>query len=442
MTNESTAALTLTEIQTRLERNNGLNPWCTIDSAQGVLSRLVGCESCIIGRGTFGICYRLSQGCASHETLETSLPENRHWAIKLPTTERRELLPTDHDIAKEMNIASRFCGVTTASDSVGNTTTSIVTHRGLLPCIPIFMETGMSGLLMPKGYGSLWDIINMGDTGRKMLNLGSTAVLYDLIKGISKMHDMGFTHQDLKPGNVIAFKDGRGKLRLRVSDFGATRPHYNSTHALPGEKGIKGWCSTTLPYRCMESVLAGETLLRKDIAADDVWAIGCILYEMASPCLICSIPTNISTYKEQQQYIAKRCICLIGSSTVQGLTSNDVSNEIEEVLPQLQSMPVTGTLTATQLPRMKESGCHPEFVHAASLALQHVATGRPLTARALKDAIKEVVKKAESDLPREQADSAGSTKRVRDAVDLCQEEAEGATTEDRLEGSVKRIKMQ
>ena len=191
MTHESAATLTLSEIQKKLERNDGLNPWCTIDSAQEVLSRLVRCDSCIIGRGTFGVCYGLSKGCASHETLEASLAENTHWVIKLPTIERREkeLSPTDHDIAKEMHIASRFCSVTTASDGAGNTTTSIVSHRGLLPCIPVFMETGMATLLMPKGYGSLWDVMRMGDDGRKLLNLSSTAVLYDLVKAIGKMHD-------------------------------------------------------------------------------------------------------------------------------------------------------------------------------------------------------------------------------------------------------------
>lgn len=441
MTHESIAKLTLSEIQRRLERNDGMKPWCTIDSAQGVLSKLVGCDSCIIGRGTFGVCYGLSKGCALHETLEASLTENTHWAIKLPTTERRELLPTDHDFAKEMHIASRFCSVTTASDSVGNAITNIVSHRGLLPCIPVFMETGMPALLMPKGYDSLWDIMKMGDAGRKLLNLSSTAVLYDLVNGMRKMHDMGFTHQDLKPGNIITFKDEQGNLRLRVSDFGATRPHYNSTQDLPGEKGIKGWCSTTLPYRCLESVLAGETHPRKDITADDVWAIGCILYEMTSPCLICSIPTTISTYEEQQQYIATRCVYLLGSSTVQGLTSDKVSSEIVKVLPQLQRMPVTGTLATDQLPRMKESECHSEFIHAASLALQHAAEGRPLTARALKNAIKEAVKKTVANLSGEQADPPGSAKRVRDVVDLCQEEAEEATTEDRLERDVKRIKM-
>ena len=440
MTTESATTMTLSEIQTTVERTDALKPWCTIDSAQGVLSKLVRCDSCIIGKGTFGVCYGLSNGYASHETLEASLAENVHWAIKLPTSER-ELSPTDHDIAKEMHVASRFCIVTTSRDGVGNTTTNIVSHRGLLPCIPIFMETGMSGLLMPKGHGSLWDVMNMGDAGRKLLNLGSTAVMYDLVKGISKMHDMGFTHQDLKPGNVITFKDGLGNLRLRVSDFGAARSHYNITQGLPGEKGIKGWCSTTLPYRCLESVIAGEKLPRKHITADDVWAIGCILYEMTSPCLICSMPTNITTYEEQQQYIAKRCIHLLGSSTVQGLTSDNVSVEIAGVLPQLQSMPVSGTLTTTQLPRMKESGCHPEFIHAASLALQHTSASRPLTAGALKDGIKEAMKRSEADSHREQSDPSDNAKRGCDVVDLCQEETEETNAKDRIDNGVKRIKI-
>ena len=439
---ESTAALTLSEIQTRLERNDVLQPWCTIDDAQKALTNLVRCDSCIIGKGTFGVCYGLSKGCAPHETLEASMAENTHWAIKLPTTEMRELSPTDHDIAREMNIASRFCSITTTSDSAGNTTTSIGSQRGLLPCIPVFMETGISGLLMPKGYGSLWNVMKMGDAGRKLLNLGSTAVLYDLVKGISKMHDIGFTHQDLKPGNVITFKDGQGNLRLRVSDFGATRPHYNSIHALHGEKGIKGWCSTTLPYRCLESVLAGDSLPRRDITADDVWAIGCIVYEMTSPCLVCNIPSNISTHKGHQQYIAKRCVHLLGSSAVQGLTSDKVSREIADVLPHLQSMHVTGTLATTQLPRMLESGCHPEFVCVASLALQHVTAGRPLTARALKDALKEVKKVQAAPLQRDHADLASSTKRECDVVESCQEEVKRATTEGRLERDAKRIKMQ
>ncbi len=94
-----------------------------------------------------------------------------------------------------------------------------------------------------------------------------------IAEAISAAHDKGVIHRDLKPGNIKITPEGR----VKVLDFGLAKPsgdeaaHHDSTITRPG--AIIG----TPAYMSPEQARGKETDHRTDI-----WAFGCIMYEMLS----------------------------------------------------------------------------------------------------------------------------------------------------------------
>ncbi len=105
---------------------------------------------------------------------------------------------------------------------------------------------------------------------KEIIHLGS-----QLAEGLAFAHEHGVIHRDLKPGNVRVTPDAR----LKILDFGlamivlAELSPTAETKSLSKTKGLVG----THPYMAPEQLLGGKLGARTDI-----WAIGCILYEMAT----------------------------------------------------------------------------------------------------------------------------------------------------------------
>ena len=98
-----------------------------------------------------------------------------------------------------------------------------------------------------------------------------------LFEGLAVAHEHGVIHRDLKPANVRVTPDAR----LKILDFGLAlilrgevSPNA-ATESLSETKAFVG----TLPYMAPEQLLGGKVDARTDI-----WASGCILYEMATGC--------------------------------------------------------------------------------------------------------------------------------------------------------------
>jgi serine/threonine protein kinase/tetratricopeptide (TPR) repeat protein len=92
-----------------------------------------------------------------------------------------------------------------------------------------------------------------------------------LAHGLEAAHQQGVIHRDLKPANLRVTPDGR----LKILDFGLAkfaRREPDLTTTVGDARAVTG----TLPYMAPEQ-LRGETV----DARTDLWAAGCVLYEMA-----------------------------------------------------------------------------------------------------------------------------------------------------------------
>jgi serine/threonine-protein kinase len=100
----------------------------------------------------------------------------------------------------------------------------------------------------------------------------------EIADGLAAAHRAGVVHRDLKPENIMLTTAG-----AKLLDFGLARPHVPvfdgriaetaSRHALTAAGTIVG----TFPYMAPEQMEGGALDARTDI-----WAFGCVLYEMVT----------------------------------------------------------------------------------------------------------------------------------------------------------------
>jgi serine/threonine protein kinase/Tfp pilus assembly protein PilF len=106
---------------------------------------------------------------------------------------------------------------------------------------------------------------------KEILRLGT-----QLAEGLGAAHDHGVIHRDLKPENLRLTPEGR----LKILDFGLARTLHGVTttptaitESLTETKAIAG----TLPYMAPEQLHG-----RPADSRTDIWALGVVLYEMAT----------------------------------------------------------------------------------------------------------------------------------------------------------------
>ncbi len=104
---------------------------------------------------------------------------------------------------------------------------------------------------------------------REIVNLG-----VQLCEGLAAAHEQGVIHRDLKPQNIGVTPKGR----LKILDFGLAKTTSRvgpsgPTASLTETQTVSG----TVPYMAPEQLLNS-----KPDARTDIWAAGCVLYEMAT----------------------------------------------------------------------------------------------------------------------------------------------------------------
>jgi len=106
-----------------------------------------------------------------------------------------------------------------------------------------------------------------------------------IAEALERAHRAGIVHRDLKPGNVMLAKSG-----AKLMDFGLAR--VNQTGVLQGMSptGDLSQSPTVVQPLTMEGAIVGtfqymapEQLEGREVdARADIWALGCMLYEMAT----------------------------------------------------------------------------------------------------------------------------------------------------------------
>jgi len=107
-------------------------------------------------------------------------------------------------------------------------------------------------------------------------------VFNNMILAVEAIHDRLVHHRDLKPDNMRSFQDKGGKPTVVIIDFG-TAAHVESKSIKPHSAYDK---PVGAPYFASPEARMGFSGERSIGCATDVYALGCMLYELFNPQLI------------------------------------------------------------------------------------------------------------------------------------------------------------
>ncbi|TQW10191.1 protein kinase [Cordyceps javanica] len=93
-----------------------------------------------------------------------------------------------------------------------------------------------------------------------------------ILEGLKLMHENGFTHRDLKPGNIMVVTKGPGWF-VKIADFGITkRRHQDATSLHTLQRGSLGFAAP--------EVLGLNSGQGSYTSAVDMWSLGAVVYIM------------------------------------------------------------------------------------------------------------------------------------------------------------------
>ena len=131
--------------------------------------------------------------------------------------------------------------------------------------------TSVIGVTMDTADGNLYSLIK---NNKKLLNKNFEAIAFQLANAVAYITSHNIIHRDLKPENILY----RGcpltsQVKVTIIDFGS---------AITGECYYDSKASLvyTLPYRPPEVGLNEKFPASFYTGKSDVWALGCIFYEM------------------------------------------------------------------------------------------------------------------------------------------------------------------
>lgn len=91
-------------------------------------------------------------------------------------------------------------------------------------------------------------------------------------EAVAEAHALGIIHRDLKPANLFLARAPGGSATLKVLDFGISKLHDDTDLSLTTTRALMG-----SPLYMAPEVMRSA---RDADARSDVWALGCILYEL------------------------------------------------------------------------------------------------------------------------------------------------------------------
>lgn len=124
--------------------------------------------------------------------------------------------------------------------------------------------------VMELAVGTLQDDLILDRT----LGVNLKVALFDILAGLEAIHDLGITHRDLKPVNVLKFLDPGAGVRFAISDFGLITALTSDTTTITRT----GHGGGTPIYAAPELI----TNFKYATATADIYSFGAILHDIFS----------------------------------------------------------------------------------------------------------------------------------------------------------------
>lgn len=178
-----------------------------------------------------------------------------------------------HDFRDELNALKLFSG-----NRKG--------HEHLIKVLAAFSQCGRDFLIFPLAKGSLIELWHQWDDSPPENALGMIEQCHGLMEGLQHIHQYVSTglsqdvtvlgrHGDIKPQNILWFRDSSNKDRLVLSDFTLMRFHEKDSNQETTLDRISG----TRTYRAPEVEVSSHHHVSQKY---DVWSLGCVFLELIS----------------------------------------------------------------------------------------------------------------------------------------------------------------
>jgi len=219
-----------------------------------------------IGKGTYG-------------TVFLTKLKNTECAVKISTSDDEGLNPS---FIRELNVLIAI---------------HILGKGGVhtVNCVGFAIRKGKEYLFLEKADFSLHSFL---EGGNKITDPLEAAL--ELFSALDYLHSIGVMHRDIKPLNILVFKNNEGGYNLKICDFGVSRGA--GIVIANGNAFTPDVC--TLWYRPPEILLGTKT--RNTVLygpSADVWSMICVVSEIVNG----SAPFKGQSVSEMIYEISKKC---------------------------------------------------------------------------------------------------------------------------------------
>ncbi len=100
----------------------------------------------------------------------------------------------------------------------------------------------------------------------------ATWVISRVLQAVHYAHTSGIVHRDIKPGNILAYREGK-RLQIKLADFGLAKVYQDAgLSAMTNERSVRGTLAYMAPEQFRNSRDAGPSV--------DLFACGSCLFRL------------------------------------------------------------------------------------------------------------------------------------------------------------------